>query len=59
MGREEMYSIIRIEGEEVIMGTTKRQMKGKFIKIFLSLLPSAFSLVTKTEKVEKNATKSN
>jgi hypothetical protein len=54
-----MYSIIRIEGEEVIMGTTKRQMKGKFIKIFLSLLPSAFSLVTKTEKVEKNATKSN
>jgi hypothetical protein len=25
--------------KKVIMGTTKRQMKGKFIRIFLSLLP--------------------
>jgi len=39
MDRTEIYSIIRIKGEEVIMGTTRRQMKGKFIGISLTLLP--------------------
>jgi len=37
METEEIYSITRIKGGEVIMGTTGIQMKGKFIRIFLTL----------------------
>jgi hypothetical protein len=39
METEEIYSSIRFRGEKVIMETTRRQMKGKFIRISLSLLP--------------------